>query len=451
MKEKTMERICDESFDCAALLLDQTDANGNRTLWYAKGDVVAVVTTGDGTSDVVAFAPVRTDATYAFLSVIHDGTIGEVSVTLPLGSYHVEETKPPYGYVGTTQSYDVTFAWDNQLNDVVLAKTIMSHAEDGTKSEQHFEIFNSADATADQTEAQVLLYHNEREKARVGVYKQDSKTGAYVAGAVFNLYTDDDIYDADGKLVFAAGDLVATSPETKADGYTYFDVDIPVRGPYYGVEGVNIQTESGFSSATNSGNFTILEIRPPQGFFLNDTPMHITFTYDGEAVEVLDSTCQDDATSVTISKRELTGDEELPGATLTIRDKDGNTVREWVSGNAPTEIRGLHLNEIYTLVETRPADGYALASNIRFKLIQRMDENGNLLHANDVYVLTGKDWLIFDHWTLIEDGMVVMRDDITRVQISKQDITTHEELPGAHLTITDTPMPKAASFPGNAA
>ena len=109
----------------------------------------------------------------------------------------------------------------------------------------------------------------------------------------------------------------------------------------------------------------------------------------------------------------------------------------WISTDTPTEIRGLHLNEIYTLVETRPADGYALASSIQFKLVQSVDENGNLMNATDVYVLTGKDWLIFDHWTRMEDGMMVMRDDTTKVQISKQDITTHKELPGAHLTITD--------------
>ena len=34
----------------------QTDNYGNRTLWYAKGDVVAVVTTGDGSADIAAFA-----------------------------------------------------------------------------------------------------------------------------------------------------------------------------------------------------------------------------------------------------------------------------------------------------------------------------------------------------------------------------------------------------------
>ena len=107
----------------------QTDNYGNRTLWYAKGDVVAVVTTGNGSADIAAFAPARTKATYDFLSVIHDGTIGEVSVTLPLGSYHIEETKPPYGYVGTSDSYDVTFVWDAQLNDVVMATSMNNGGE----------------------------------------------------------------------------------------------------------------------------------------------------------------------------------------------------------------------------------------------------------------------------------------------------------------------------------
>jgi len=111
--------------------------------------------------------------------------------------------------------------------------------------------------------------------------------------------------------------------------------------------------------------------------------------------------------------------------------------RQWVSSDQPTDIRGLALNKVYTLVETRPSDGYALAENIQFKLVQRVDSDGDLLDENDVYVCTGKDWLIFDHWEKLADGMVIMRDDITRIEISKQDITTKKELPGAHLTLKD--------------
>ena len=203
----------------------QTDNYGQRTLWYAKGDVIAVVTTGDGNADISAFAPARTKATYDFLSVIHDGTIGEVSVTLPLGSYHIEETKPPYGYVGTADSYDVTFAWDNQLNDVVMAVSIAKY--DGAASAQRFEVVRSKDADDDFIEQQTLKFYNERERAKVGVYKVDRETGKYLAGAVFNLYTADDIYSADGKLLFVAGELVATSPKAMQMGTPILTVIFP--------------------------------------------------------------------------------------------------------------------------------------------------------------------------------------------------------------------------------
>ena len=378
----------------------QLDNYGNRTLWYAKGDVVAVVTTGDGTADTAVFAPARTAATYDFLSVIHDGTIGEVSVTLPLGSYHIAETKPPYGYVGTDAAFDVTLAWDNQTQEIVVADTV--------------------------------AFHNEREKAKVGIYKTDLESGKYLAGAVFNLYTADDIYDADGNRVFAAGELVATSPETNADGYTYFDCDIPIRGEKYG-------SSTHKDATTNSGKYIVKEIRAPLGYYVNEEPMEVTFTYDGQAVQVLESTCTDKPTEMWVSKRDLTNDEELPGATLCIKDSDGNVVESWVSNDTPHRVTALHLGDAYTLTETHPADGYALADEITFRLLQKVDENGSSLQAAEVYYLTEKSLLIWtwDDWKLLDDATVIMRDDTIKVEISKKDLTTMEELPGAELTLTD--------------
>ena len=378
----------------------QLDNYGNRTLWYAKGDVVAVVTTGDGTADTAVFAPARTAATYDFLSVIHDGTIGEVSVTLPLGSYHIAETKPPYGYAGTDAAFDVTLAWDNQTQEIVVADAVE--------------------------------FHNEREKAKVGIYKTDLESGKYLAGAVFNLYTADDIYDADGSLVFAAGELVATNPETNADGYTYFDCDIPIRGEQYG-------SSTHKDAATNSGNYIVKELRAPLGYYVNEEPMEVTFTYDGQTVMVLDNTFSNKPTEMLVSKRDLTNDEELPGATLTIQDMDGNIVESWVSTDTPHRVTGLHLGDAYNLIETRPANGYALADDITFRLLQKVDENGSNLQEAEVYYLTTKNFLFWTwvDWKLLDDATVIMRDDTIKVEISKKDLTTMEKLPGAELTLTD--------------
>lgn len=407
----------------------QTDSDGNRTLWYAKGDVVAVVTTGDGTSDVAVFAPGRTQATYDFLSVIHE-KVGEVTVTLPLGSYHIEETKPPYGCTGTTQSYDVIFAWNNQTNSVVMAQSITSTDENGNATTTEFEIVNAEDATAEFTEQQVLKFHNEREKAQVKVIKLDEKTGTALAGAVFNLYTQDDIYNADGDRLFRAGDLLATSAPTSEDGTVVFDCDLPMQDARYGE-----------ADNQNSGRYIIRELRAPTGYFLNDEPMEFTFTYTGAKVQVLESVCKNEGTSVFISKRQLTGDEELPGATLMIQDENGAVVRQWVSGDKPVEIRGLELNKVYTLVETIAPNGFAKAESIRFKLVQRQDEDGNLLPENDVYVCTDKDWLIFDHWTLMEDGTVVMRDAPAPTPDKPESPNPEQPAP------TPTPVPPAPSVP----
>ena len=383
----------------------QVDAEGNRTLWYAKGDVVAVVTTGDGTCHQGAFAPARTVPTYDFCSVIHTSEVGAVSVVLPLGSYHIEETKAPYGHTLSGQSYDVTLAWETQEQDIVSADPVD--------------------------------FRNEREKAKVGVYKKDAQSGKFLAGAIFNLYTKDDIYNENGQKIFAAGELVATSPETSADGYTFFAADIPMRGEYYGKTGIHIPTESGYNHQTNSGNYTITEVRAPEGYYLNEQPMDVTFTYSGQVIQILDSTCENKPSEVQISKRELTGDDELPGATLTIQDKNYHVVDTWITGDEPVTLYGLHFGMEYTLTESIPASGYALAESIRFKLVQSSDADGNPIDKADVYVVTGKDLGFIDHWEKLEADMIIMRDDVTKVEISKIDITDNAELPGAHLVIKD--------------
>ena len=111
-------------------------ATGDRqgTLWYADGDLIATVTTGEeGQVDEVEFSPTRTPATYDFLTVSHNGTTGEVTITLPLGSYDIAEVQAPYGFVLTDQTYTVTFGWNDQSNDVVLAQTIVDHTQAATK------------------------------------------------------------------------------------------------------------------------------------------------------------------------------------------------------------------------------------------------------------------------------------------------------------------------------
>ena len=179
------------------------------TYWYKSGDLVATVTTGaEGQVDEVKFSPTRTQATYDFLTVSHDGTKGEVTVTLPLGKYTITEVKAPYGFVLTQQSYTVEFSWDNQKNDIVLAKTIVSHEQDGNK-ECSYSIVNVKDASDAHKNGQTFVFENARvlpvpekpgdkvSKIGVGIYKQDREALTYLSGAVYELYTVH-IHDFDG-------------------------------------------------------------------------------------------------------------------------------------------------------------------------------------------------------------------------------------------------------------
>ena len=403
------------------------------TFWYKDGDLVATVTTGaEGQVDEVKFSPTRTQATYHFLKITHDGTKGEVTVTLPLGKYTITEVQAPYGFVLTQQSYTVEFGWDNQKNDIVLAKTIVSHEQDGDK-ECSYSIVNVKDASNAHKNGQTLVFENARvlpvpekpgdkvSKIGVGIYKQDREALTYLPGAVYELYTVDDIYSADGTKLLDAGTKLATSSTTNASGFTWFDVDVPIRGEYY-IDPAGPRN----ISRENSGRYRIVEITAPAGYLLDSTPMEVTFTYEGQQIawQVVNGTNTNLRTSVNISKQDITIGKELPGAKLEIRDTDGNLVEGWTSTKTPHTVRGLELEKAYTLTETRAPDGYAEAESIVFKLVQNGTEQ-----VNEVYVKSGDDW------TKPADATVVMQDAPV-LDIDKTDIAGNL-LPGATLTIRD--------------
>ena len=395
------------------------------TYWYKSGDLVATVTTGaEGQVDEVKFSPTRTQATYDFLKITHDGTKGEVTVTLPLGKYTITEVQAPYGFVLTQQSYTVEFGWDNQKNDIVLAKTIVSHEQDGDK-ECSYSIVNVKDASDAHKNGQTLVFENARvlpvpekpgdkvSKIGVGIYKQDREALTYLPCAVYELYTVDDIYSADGTKLLDAGTKLATSSTTNASGFTWFDVDVPIRSESY--------PDSG-----NSGRYRIVEVKAPAGYLLDRTPMEVTFTYEGQQIawQVVDGTNTNLRTTVDISKQDITNGKELPGAKLEIRATDGNLVEGWTSTKTPHTVRGLELEKEYTLTETRAPDGYAEAESIVFKLVQNGTEQ-----VNAVYVKSN------DGWVKLDDATVIMQDAPV-LDIDKTDIAGNL-LPGATLTIRD--------------
>ena len=153
----------------------------------------------------------------------------------------------------------------------------------------------------------------------------------------------------------------------------------------------------------NGELYTLTETLPAPGYV---TAESVTFTASHGAAPVV---MKDDITKIQISKTDLTTGGELPGASLQVTDRNGTVIDQWISGTEPHLITKLVVGETYRLTETLPAPGYATAESVVFTV----SDTGNV-------------------------QKVQMRDDITKFEISKTDLTTGEELPGAHLEIRDS-------------
>ncbi len=117
----------------------------------------------------------------------------------------------------------------------------------------------------------------------------------------------------------------------------------------------------------------------------------------------------DRKTKAALSKMEITGEQELPGCEMELRDDEGNLIEEWISGDQSHELEGVLIpGETYILREVNPAPGYAYAEEVSF--------------------------------TVNEDGAVervLMIDRPTRVGVTKVDDTSKKPVSGARLQILD--------------
>lgn len=74
---------------------------------------------------------------------------------------------------------------------------------------------------------------------------------------------------------------------------------------------------------------------------------------------------RDEVTKVTISKKDITNGEEIPGAHLVIKNEQDEIVEEWTSTEEPHYIEKLPIGK-YTLTEITAPDDYEVAETIEF-------------------------------------------------------------------------------------
>ena len=238
-------------------------------------------------------------------------------------------------------------------------------------------------------------WQNARQRVQVEVLKKEKDSNKVLSGAIFGLYAADDIVSSKGKVLLAKDTLIELKT-TDEDGKIRFVADLPVDSRYY-----------------------IKELAAPDGYVTDQEPQEFTFEYQGSGTSVAEYafTFEDEQTTVELSKADLTDKKELPGASLKVTDEDGNTVDEWVSKEEAHIIKGLIVGKKYKMTETKPADGYVTAESIEFTV-----ENTKEVQKHQ------------------------MLDDVTKVEISKKDITDSSEVPGAKLIILDKDGKKVESW-----
>ena len=129
---------------------------------------------------------------------------------------------------------------------------------------------------------------------------------------------------------------------------------------------------------------------------------------------------EDKKYEVSISKTDITGDKEIPGATLNLKG-DNNTNLTWVS---TSESHKVTLKPgYYKLTETIAPKGYVLSKEtIEFKL----DENGNIFEKN-----ANGEYVKVNRIKMVNEREIKEYD----INISKTDITGEKEIPGATLNL----------------
>ena len=454
-----------------------TDENGelvvNSTTYtpvFANGNLSGAVFQVIAAEDIVTLdGTVHANAGDVVAEITTDENGYAETDLLYLGKYEIKEVQAPYGYVRNSESQFVeltyagqeiavldtvnaSFVNDYQSVEISLSKVMENDELFGIGNNNEYlsvrfglfaaEDIQAADGTvipADGLLSEVSLDENMTAKFDVQIpfgryYVQEIATDEhYVLNGEKYLvnfeYMGQDIRTVD----IDCGQFVNLLKRGRIEGHKVDDKSEPLENAVFGLftaDCVKFSRDTAVMTAASDengyfvfdeipyGEYIIHEIETPTGYIFSDESYPVTVSEDGDVVEI---TAVNKPITIEISKVNVYG-EELIGAEMQLIDSEDNVVDEWVSDGTNHVVSKLGAGE-YVLKEIAAPDGYVIAADIKFSV----DVYGNVTVEN------------VDSKAVSDNGdpLITMVDDTTKVQISKQDITTGEELPGATLQIID--------------
>ena len=311
----------------------------------------------------------------------------EGTVTLPLqldaGTYTIEEIKTPKGFLDL----------DNPIQ---------------------FTITNTRDYDKDEDEDPILTIKvkNAQPKAEIKINKtiidldtdKDLVDRSDLSKIQFVLKAKDDIYSSiDGSLLFKKDQNISLK-ESKATLLAGKEIK----------DGLFALSNDGHLKITNlpmsytDAAYYLQEVKTIDGCVLDSKKYDVTFKQTDTKTQLYSKTfnIENKTTHFEFNKTDITGDKEVAGATLTIKDDQGNVVDEWISNDKAHSIEGLIVGKTYTLTETITANDYVKATDIVF----------TVKNSSELETVTMKD---------------------KQVAFSKTDITGENEIEGATITVSE--------------
>ena len=454
-----------------------TDENGelvvNSTTYtpvFADGDLSGAVFQVIAVEDIVTLdGTTRAYAGDVVSEITTDENGYAETEPLYLGKYEVREIKAPDGYVLNNEPKDVevtyagqeiavldtvnaSFVNDYQSVEISLSKVMENDELFGIGNNNEYlsvrfglfaaEDIQAADGTvipADGLISEISLDENMTaviaEKIPFGkYYVQEIATDEhYVLNGEKYLVTFEYMGQEVTTVSIDCGQFVNELKRGKVEGIKVNESDEPLENALFGlfaVDTAEFTSENAYMTAVSDengyfefdeipyGEYIVREIEAPTGYILSGESYPVTVCEDGETITIR---TVNKPITVEVSKVDVYG-EELIGADMQLENADGEIIDEWISDGTNHIVTELPAGD-YTLKEIAAPDGYVIATDIEFEVFA----DGTIKIRN------------VDSTAISEDGnpLIVMVDDTTKVKISKRDITTDKELPGATLQIID--------------